>query len=84
MLEYTWALRGQTHGIVDAVHNHGNRRPLMHSDDPTQRSIRSFRLGCACNRKSGISGKVYGEDQCLTADEAQCAYITPMPPGCCI
>ncbi len=29
-----------------------------------------FSAWCACNRKSGISGKVYGENQCLTADEA--------------
>ena len=42
----------------------------VHSDDPITEVNPLFSAWCACNRKSGISGKVYGEDQCLTADEA--------------
>lgn len=49
--------------------NHGVRFGV-HSDDPITEVNPLFSAWCACNRKSGISGKVYGEDQCLTADEA--------------
>lgn len=49
--------------------NHGVRFGL-HSDDPITEVNPLFSAWCACNRKSGISGTVYGEDQCLTADEA--------------
>ena len=49
--------------------NHGVRFGV-YSDDPITEVNPLFSAWCACNRKSGISGKVYGEDQCLTADEA--------------
>lgn len=49
--------------------NHGVRFGV-HSDDPITEVNPLFSAWCACNRKSGISCKVYGEDQCLTADEA--------------
>ena len=48
--------------------NHGVRFGV-HSDDPIT-EVNPLFPPVRCNRKSGISGKVYGEDQCLTADEA--------------
>lgn len=42
----------------------------FHSDDPITEVNPLFSAWCACNRKSGISGTVFGTDQALTVAEA--------------
>lgn len=42
----------------------------IHSDEPVTEVNPLFSAWVACNRRAAISGKVYGEDQCLSVAEA--------------
>lgn len=42
----------------------------IHSDEPVTEVNPLFSAWVACNRRAAVSGRVYGEDQCLTVAEA--------------